>query len=125
MRSGRCLLASAGKEYDVDLAGLDMEERLAAQRRDLKRTLGIGSQFMDMDLMDESDLNMPSSTTTTTTNIDQGSIGGKSVTVKQESSISITVKTEEPNPLDNPNLSKRELNALKRRLKLKEKTKSK
>ncbi|KAI9598492.1 hypothetical protein BDF19DRAFT_393058 [Syncephalis fuscata] len=124
MRSGRRLLASAGKEYDVDLVGLDMEERLAAQRRDLKRTLGIGSQFMDMDLMDETDLNLPGVSSAINISRDASNGNGDGSSSRDQDKINASVKLEETNPLNNPNLSKRELNALKRRLKQKEKTKS-
>jgi TATA-binding protein-associated factor len=116
MRSGRQLLASAGKEYDIDLAGLDPQERLAAQRRDLKRTLGMGSQFMDVDLMDEADLNITVTTPKTSASASPAPTAAATATPPA---------SDLPDPLSNPNLSKRELNALKRRLKQKEKSKAK
>ncbi|ORX69202.1 hypothetical protein DL89DRAFT_293630 [Linderina pennispora] len=58
IRHGRLLLASAGKEYDEDEAmeGLDAQARIAVQRAQIKKRLGLGAQFMDVDLLDDLDL---------------------------------------------------------------------
>ncbi|KAJ1953089.1 TATA-binding protein-associated factor mot1, partial [Linderina pennispora] len=58
IRHGRLLLASAGKEYDEDEAmeGLDAQARIAVQRAQIKKRLGLGAQFMDVDLVDDLDL---------------------------------------------------------------------
>ncbi|KAG0366019.1 hypothetical protein BC939DRAFT_503250 [Gamsiella multidivaricata] len=59
IQNGKLLLGSAGKEYDLDLSDLDPAERLAIQRKNLAANLGLTSQFMDVDLMDESDISGP------------------------------------------------------------------
>ncbi|ORY95444.1 hypothetical protein BCR43DRAFT_301359 [Syncephalastrum racemosum] len=53
---GKLLLGSAGKEYDIDLSDMSPQERLELQRKNLKERLGLTSQFMDVDLVDEADL---------------------------------------------------------------------
>ncbi|KAJ1905795.1 TATA-binding protein-associated factor mot1, partial [Coemansia sp. S17] len=56
IRNGRLLLGSAGKEYDDGLEGLDAQARMALQRAQMKKRLGIGAQFLDVDLLDDVDL---------------------------------------------------------------------
>ncbi|KAJ1672040.1 TATA-binding protein-associated factor mot1 [Coemansia sp. RSA 25] len=60
IRNGRLLLGSAGKEYDDGLEGLDGPARMAAQRAQMKKRLGIGAQFLDDDLLDDVDLGVDS-----------------------------------------------------------------
>jgi TATA-binding protein-associated factor len=55
---GEPLVASAGKEFDVDLSGMDPKERLKMQKKRLKERLGLGTQFMDVDFFDEQDINV-------------------------------------------------------------------
>ncbi len=49
LQRGDLLLASAGKEFEQDPAAsaTDAKERLAMQRADLKKRLGLGTEFMD------------------------------------------------------------------------------
>ncbi|KAJ2511475.1 TATA-binding protein-associated factor mot1, partial [Coemansia sp. RSA 2049] len=58
IRHGRLLLGSAGREYDDDeaMAALEPQQRLAAQRAQVRKRLGIGAQFLDDDLLDDIDL---------------------------------------------------------------------
>ncbi|KAJ2693826.1 TATA-binding protein-associated factor mot1 [Coemansia sp. IMI 209128] len=56
IRNGRLLLGSAGKEYDDGLEGLDAQARMAIQKAQMKKRLGIGAQFLDEDLLDDIDL---------------------------------------------------------------------
>ncbi|KAJ1766321.1 TATA-binding protein-associated factor mot1, partial [Coemansia sp. RSA 1843] len=58
IKHGRLLLGSAGREYDDDeaMAGLDPQQRIAAQRAQMRKRLGIGAQFLDEDLLDDVDL---------------------------------------------------------------------
>ncbi|KAF8933060.1 TATA-binding protein-associated factor mot1 [Dissophora ornata] len=64
IQNGKLLLGSAGKEYDLDLSDLDPAERLAIQRKNLATNLGLmTSQFMDVDLVDESDISGPKPST--------------------------------------------------------------
>ncbi|KAF9426594.1 TATA-binding protein-associated factor mot1, partial [Entomortierella beljakovae] len=111
LQNGKLLLGSAGKEYDLDLSDLDPAERLAIQRKNLAANLGLmTSQFMDVDLVDESDISAPKSS------------------VKQEqpptptASSSGLPKQPLPSPaigndVDVGGLSARERNKLKRRAK--------
>ncbi|CAB4491398.1 unnamed protein product [Rhizophagus irregularis] len=56
LQKGKTLLGSAGKEYDLDLSDLDPAQRLALQHKNLKERLGLGSEFMDVDLLDDVDI---------------------------------------------------------------------
>ncbi|KAJ2592490.1 TATA-binding protein-associated factor mot1, partial [Coemansia sp. RSA 1804] len=58
IRHGRLLLGSAGREYDDDeaMAALEPQQRLGAQRAQVRKRLGIGAQFLDDDLLDDIDL---------------------------------------------------------------------
>ncbi|KAJ2340546.1 TATA-binding protein-associated factor mot1, partial [Coemansia sp. RSA 2618] len=54
IRHGRVLLGSAGHEYeyvDDGLEGLDPQARVAAQRAQMRKRLGMGAQFLDEDLL--------------------------------------------------------------------------
>jgi TATA-binding protein-associated factor len=53
---GKELLGSAGKQYDFKLAGLNASERLAAQKKTLTRRLGLGGEYMDDGLVNETDI---------------------------------------------------------------------
>ncbi|KAI8915574.1 SNF2 family N-terminal domain-containing protein [Gorgonomyces haynaldii] len=55
---GEPLVASQGKEFDVDLSDMDPKERLALQKKRLRERLGLGTQFMDVDFFDEQDVKM-------------------------------------------------------------------
>ncbi|GJJ70462.1 TATA-binding protein-associated factor [Entomortierella parvispora] len=107
IQNGKLLLGSAGKEYDLDLSDLDPAERLALQRKNLATNLGLmTSQFMDVDLVDESDISTPK--------------------VKQEQPLTPAAAGGSKTPLTSPGtpneadmegLSARERNKLKRRAK--------
>ncbi|KAG0242090.1 TATA-binding protein-associated factor mot1 [Actinomortierella wolfii] len=112
LQNGKLLLGSAGKEYDLDLSDLDPAERLAIQRKNLAVNLGIASQFMDVDLVDEKDL-----TTTPST---------KPAPLKQPPTPGASATQGSTPPLPSPGLpagtdleglSARERNKLKRRAK--------
>ncbi|ORZ06342.1 hypothetical protein BCR41DRAFT_311626, partial [Lobosporangium transversale] len=114
LQNGKLLLGSAGKEYDLDLSDLDPAERLAIQRKNLAANLGLmTSQFMDVDLVDESDIS---------------GTRAPSASLKQEhpSTPSTSSSTHSKPPLPSPGLpsevdleglSARERNKLKRRAK--------
>ncbi|KAJ1999100.1 TATA-binding protein-associated factor mot1, partial [Coemansia thaxteri] len=54
---GRLLLGSAGKEYDDSgLEGVDAQARMALQRAQMKKRLGLGAQFLDDDVLGDEDL---------------------------------------------------------------------
>ncbi|KAJ2766176.1 TATA-binding protein-associated factor mot1, partial [Coemansia nantahalensis] len=57
IRRGRLLLGSAGREYEDDgLQGLDAQARIAVQRAQIKKRLGLGADFMADELLDDADL---------------------------------------------------------------------
>ncbi|KAJ3280842.1 btaf1 RNA polymerase II, B-TFIID transcription factor-associated, 170kDa [Borealophlyctis nickersoniae] len=56
VKNGLPLLASAGEEFDLDTADMDPKERVAAQKKMLKQRLGLGTDFMDVDFFEESDI---------------------------------------------------------------------
>lgn len=47
VKRGSPLLASAGKEFDMDVGDMDPKERIALQKKQLKQKLGLGTEFMD------------------------------------------------------------------------------
>ena len=53
---GKELLGSAGKQYDFKLAGLNPSERLAHQKKTLTARLGLGGEYIDEDLVTEKDI---------------------------------------------------------------------
>ncbi|KAJ2754387.1 TATA-binding protein-associated factor mot1 [Coemansia pectinata] len=71
IRNGRLLLGSAGKEYDDGLEGLDAQARMALQRAQMKKRLGIGAQFLDVDLLDDVDLGADSPPVTDVKRVDK------------------------------------------------------
>jgi TATA-binding protein-associated factor len=110
---GKELLGSAGKQYDFKLAGLNASERLAHQKKSLVKRLGLGGEYMDDDLVEEKDIAMrPGSFT-------------KPSLPTLETTMSQTEESLVKSPEDAPSqpspggveLSKRQLNALKRRRK--------
>ncbi|KAG0310055.1 TATA-binding protein-associated factor mot1 [Dissophora globulifera] len=115
LQNGKLLLGSAGKEYDLDLSDLDPAERLAIQRKNLAANLGLmTSQFMDVDLVDESDISGPKAPTTPVKQEQPStpSISSGSATAKQP-----LLSPAIPNEADMEGLSARERNKLKRRAK--------
>ncbi|OZJ02562.1 hypothetical protein BZG36_04331 [Bifiguratus adelaidae] len=99
LANGRLLLGSAGKEYELDLSDLTPQERLAQQKKNLKKRLGLDNQFMDVDLFDDADIDASLKTET-----------------NANSAAPADAKAEKME-IDTTGLSKRELNRLKRKLK--------
>ncbi|KAJ2599207.1 TATA-binding protein-associated factor mot1 [Coemansia sp. RSA 1721] len=57
IKHGRLLLGSAGREYEDDgLEGLNPAQRVAAQRAQMRKRLGIGAEFLGDDLLADEDL---------------------------------------------------------------------
>ncbi|CAG8553691.1 13638_t:CDS:10, partial [Dentiscutata heterogama] len=120
LQNGKTLLGSAGKvcanylilnqivqpyvgfmEYDLDLSDLDPAQRLALQHKNLRERLGLGGEFMDVDLLDDVDI---SGATQTQVN-------------KVESTSIQPPRSPILPPEDMANLSARERNKLKRKAK--------
>ncbi|KAJ2617064.1 TATA-binding protein-associated factor mot1 [Coemansia sp. RSA 1365] len=120
LRHGRILLGSSGGEYDDGLQGLDGQARLALQRAQIKKRLGMGADFMADELLDDVD-------------IGECDIGAekKKTTVyrgrkrKSEVESNSSTATEEPAEIDMSKLSARERNRLKRRARMDNKKKTK
>ncbi|KAJ2451218.1 TATA-binding protein-associated factor mot1 [Coemansia sp. RSA 2336] len=105
LKHGKKLLGSAGTEYDDALQGLDAQARVAVQRAQVKKQLGLGAEFLDEDLLDDKDL---------------ADYVKPSVTPQKRKSVDST--DEEP-AIDMSKLSARERNRLKRKARLESKKK--
>jgi TATA-binding protein-associated factor len=113
LKFGKTLLGSAGKEYDFKLASMDPQARLAHQRKTLNLRLGLGGEYMEDELVADVDLvaQTPGSRTPAMHRID--------TTVSRSDSMASATGAQSP-PAGTPNgdqsaLSKRQLNALKRK----------
>ncbi|KAJ9664017.1 TATA-binding protein-associated factor mot1 [Neophaeococcomyces mojaviensis] len=118
LQYGKKLLGSAGKEYEYSLAGLSPTERLARQKKSLHARLGLGGEYLDDDLVSESD--MPANS--------QHKLAKASSLMRVDTknkprtdswSVSSPQATQSPQdsgtPLEETSLSKRQLNQLKRK----------
>ncbi|CAG8777290.1 9608_t:CDS:2, partial [Acaulospora morrowiae] len=112
LQNGKPLLGSAGKEYDLDLSDLDPAQRIALQHKNLRERLGLGGEFMDVDLLDDVDIS-------------------GAVSSQQSSTVSKTEINAQPprspvlNTEDMAGLSARERNKMKRKAKNEAKIKGK
>ena len=119
---GKKLLGSAAKEHDFALAQMDPTTRLAFQKKNLTARLGLAGEYMEVDV--------PQSIGTTTR--DGTSFAGlpkvdtSANTMRHPSTVhsASPYNTASPRdsisqtPIDEPNLSKRQLNLLKRKNKM-------
>ncbi|KAK3197458.1 hypothetical protein GRF29_216g214392, partial [Pseudopithomyces chartarum] len=115
LKFGKQLLGSAGKEYDYKLAGMDPAARLAHQKKTLTQRLGLAGKYIEDDLVTEHDLppQTPGVRTPAPHRID--------TSVSRQDSIASATAASPP-PAATPNgdqsgLSKRQINALKRKAK--------
>ncbi|KAG0207805.1 TATA-binding protein-associated factor mot1 [Mortierella sp. GBA30] len=117
LQNGKLLLGSAGKEYDLDLSDLDPAERLAIQRKNLAANLGLmTSQFMDVDLVDESDISGPKTPSLPTKHERPPTPTAASATAVAASKPPVSSPST-PNEASMEGLSARERNKMKRRAK--------
>ncbi|KAF2212433.1 hypothetical protein CERZMDRAFT_97704 [Cercospora zeae-maydis SCOH1-5] len=110
---GKELLGSAGKQYDFKLAGLNARERLAAQKRTLIKRLGLGGEYTEEDLMNEKDIVVRSSLATPALprlDTESGKNGSDDAAMKSPEDAT-------PQTPAAGEMSKRQLNMLKRRRK--------
>lgn len=119
LKYGKKLVASAGKEYEYSIAGMDASTRLQHQKKSLTARLGLGGEYMEDDLIDEKDLTsvshqrMPS--TAGLTKIDT-SISDRHNGLSMTSQTTTLSSHESfPNASEESGLSKRQLNQLKRK----------
>ena len=118
---GKKLLGSAGREYNYSLASLDSTERLAFQKKNLTKRLGLGGEYLEDDLIGEEDFTSQVSQSRTLPRIDTSTSG-----LSRKNSISIPGQSSAISPLDSSiqtpteegGLSKRQLNLLKRKHKM-------
>ncbi len=116
---GKKLLGSAGREYDYKLAAMDPAERLALQKRSLTARLGLGGEYMEEDLVTESDILVPISKP----NVPPTPGMRLDTTVSRTNSLSspscsAILSPHDPSvqtPGGENGLSKRQINALKRK----------
>ncbi|KAH7047549.1 SNF2 family DNA-dependent ATPase domain-containing protein [Macrophomina phaseolina] len=128
LKNGKHLLGSAGREYDFKLAAMDPAERLAYQKKSLKARLGIGGDYMDEDLVTQEDIVAPANSRSSMPPPTPG-LHRLDTSVSRQNSISspshnTAVSPSHDQPLQTPvdenghALSKRQLNALKRKNKM-------
>ncbi|PVH97564.1 hypothetical protein DM02DRAFT_79104 [Periconia macrospinosa] len=115
LKYGRQLLGSAGKEYDYKLAAMDPSARLAHQKKSLTARLGLGGEYIEDDLVADQDL------VAQTPGVRTPAIPRIDTAVPRSDSIASASNVSPPpgtTPVgDQPALSKRQLNALKRKAK--------
>lgn len=124
IHNGKKLLGSSGKEYDFSLADLDPAERLAIQKRNVTARLGLGGEYMEEELVTETDF-VPASTNSLPTPRIDTSMGGipfrQPIQTVQSPAVHTPVHEAGPQtPMDETNgqvMSKRQLNMLKRKAK--------
>lgn len=110
---GKELLGSAGRQYDFKLAGLNAIERLAAQKASLTRRLGLGGEYIEEDLVSEKDIAIRSSMNTP-------ALPRLETDGSKSAMDDATMKSPEEATPQTPaagEMSKRQLNMLKRRRK--------
>lgn len=111
---GKELLGSAGKQYDFRLAGLSAAERLAAQKKTLTARLGLGGEYIEEELVTEKDIAVRSSSFSATPNLP------KLETEASKGTDDALMKSPDEATPQTPGageMSKRQLNMLKRRRK--------
>ncbi|KAI9883038.1 MAG: TATA-binding protein-associated factor mot1 [Watsoniomyces obsoletus] len=121
---GQKLLGSAGNEYDVSLAGMDPATRLAHQKKRLMARLGLGGEYMDEDLVNETDIGAPSVGAMPKLDTSVGRISRQNsfALASAASNHPATPSSATPGSAgvggDDTGLSKRQLNQLKRKNKM-------
>ncbi|EMD00379.1 hypothetical protein BAUCODRAFT_144057 [Baudoinia panamericana UAMH 10762] len=113
LTNGKELLGSAGKQYDFNLAGLNPAERLAHQKKTLTARLGLGGEYIEEDLVTEKDIAIR------TSSFQVPSLPKLETSVTKAPDIDMFMKSPEDMPQTPAvgEMSKRQLNMLKRRRK--------
>lgn len=116
LKFGKPLLGSAGKEYDFKLAAMDPAERLAHQKKSLTARLGLGGEYIEEDLVTENDIiaQTPGARTPAMQRIDTNVSRTDSIT---SAACASPPPGATPTAEQQPGLSKRQLNMLKRKAK--------
>lgn len=104
MKYGKRLLGSGGKEYEYSLAGMDPATRLQHQKKTLTARLGLAGEYIEDDLIDDSDL------------ISKPTLKHEpSAPLSRQSSVKAAESPVEHTNGEEAGLSKRQLNQLKRK----------
>ncbi|KAH9827456.1 SNF2 family DNA-dependent ATPase domain-containing protein [Teratosphaeria destructans] len=114
LTNGKELLGSAGKQYDFKLAGLNAAERLAHQKKTLSQRLGLGGEYIEEDLVTEKDIAIRASS------FSQPPLPKLQINSSKMSDHDAVIKSPDEMPPQTPGageMSKRQLNMLKRRRK--------
>lgn len=123
LRYGQKLLGSAGNEYDFSLVSMDAAERLAYQKKRLTARLGLAGEYMQDELVTEKDFatnaplrpGAPPRLDTSMGHLSRNnSVSSPSVFSAMSPRDGMSART----PSEDCNLSKRQLNQLKRKNKL-------
>ncbi|KAE8149633.1 hypothetical protein BDV25DRAFT_124380 [Aspergillus avenaceus] len=101
LKYGKRLLGSAGKEYEYSLASMDPASRLQHQKKTLTSRLGLAGEYIEEDLIDDSDLVLKTP-------------AAKDDPPKENNYAAVTTPCEPANG-EEAGLSKRQLNQLKRK----------
>lgn len=123
---GKKLLGSAGKEYDYFLNAMDPSQRLAHQKKTLSSRLGLGGEYTEEELIDDSDVKSsrnPMSPSPAMRKIPSMPIGrSSSMTWGATDDAAVASQEGLHSPGEDGGLSKRQLNMLKRKNKKELKT---
>jgi len=123
IKNGKRLLGSLGKEYDYSLADLDPAERLAAQKKKVTATLGMGGEYMQDDLINEKDFAATGShampqTPRIDTRVDQFRNNATHSPARGSLQSPMDTQQSPMSAADDGGLSKRQQNLLKRKAKM-------
>ena len=113
---GKTLLGSAGKEYEYFLGKMDPAQRLSHQKKTLSARLGLGGEYTEDELINEGDVKMARNHPPSPHKIDtsvgrRGTVYSAMDTTMSPQSAALPT----PTPSEEPSLSKRQLNMLKRK----------
>ncbi|KAF7588454.1 TATA-binding protein-associated factor mot1 [Aspergillus hancockii] len=107
LKYGKRLLGSAGKEYEYSLASMDPISRLQHQKKTLSSRLGLAGEYIEDDLIDDGDLVLK----TPAIKDDLYNAAAH----KENNHQNVTPATPSEHNGEEPGLSKRQLNQLKRK----------
>ena len=114
LRYGKVLSGNAGKEYEQGFTGMSATERLAKQKRTLHARLGLGGEYMDDDLLSESDV-ASQTKSVRTPGLHKVDTQMRNRQAGMSSPQTTRTDPDAPTPQEESGLSKRQLNQLKRK----------
>ena len=118
LQHGQKLLGSAGKEYEYSMAGMTPAQRLAHQKQNLAKRLGLGGEYIEDEIVTESDFSAQTQSKFARSP-GLSRVDTKSATRPESGSGSPYTATSPDNspqlPAEEAGLSRRQLNQLKRK----------